>query len=924
MKKYLFAAALSATLSVAAATPSGIFPNPQQETVGSTAFDAAGATFRLTGAAEADADAVSALSGKLTVADAGTIEIVLGEAGDAVVASVAGSIPAEAEGYYLKVEPGKVTIAGRDASGTYYGVQSFLQLVAAGQVPEIEVKDWPRTAVRGVIEGYYGNPWSHEDCMDMCSFFDRNKMNTFIYGPKNDAYHHGGQVFDPYPAEQAANLAALVREANAHKVDIVWAMHPGNSNDGENLARAKSKLEAMYELGFRRFAVFFDDIAANSVQKQIDFMNYLNREVVKAKGDVKGLIVCPSEYCISFAGGENTSSTYLNSLGAGLDADIDIMWTGWQVVDMELGPSCSWFTNKTGRKPFIWHNYPCSDYGSRPLLLCPYEPAVTDLPSRITGFTANPMEYYEASKVGLYGMADFAWNPEAYDPWEAWEEAVQYIMPDHADAFRTYCYSNFNYPAPKSHGKAIIYQETPEFKALIDEKPFTIENVADYEAYFQKQLNAATELQSLQDNRLVSELAEWLTYYELQSRRGLLLADMLKAVSEQKGEEFLTLYAAYKQHTLDAEALRSRDYEGSLRVLTPFCGSQFVRPFIDNNIENLIEQFKTLGVDYPADLFPARILQTGEYHIIYNGRYLTNRNGSSNPTFVKDADNVNPNRQVWTIRYVSETGRYSIVSAEDSRYVNEVCNFGTNPYSDAWNTYNITSLGGLYAIQNGGNGGQLFWTVSSNKPQRGGNSDWNVDNFIFQIVPAGSEIPEAPASVWADGDYVIKDAEGKYLTRATGDNTLSFKKPGTKVKSTQKWTLALDPESHRVKMTQGSRYVNEKLVVREESTYLATWNSYKLYEHEGKFAIQNGDKAGDNFWYITPQGGVSTDDRNMMEAFHFNIVPLAEEEESSISEITAGAQQPDAIYDLQGRRVSRPAARGIYIINGRKILIHNN
>lgn len=921
-KQLLIAAALSVGLPAFAAAPaSGIFPNPQEETVGSTAFSTSGLTYRLTGSAEADSDAVNALTTRLSVADAGSVEIIIGEAGDAAVAAVAANIPDYPQAYYLKVEPGKVTIAGRDEVGTYYGVQSFLQLAAKGEVPSVEVKDWPRTEVRGVIEGYYGNPWSHEDCMDMCSFFDQNKMNTFIYGPKNDSYHHGAKVFDPYPAEEAANLAALVKEANAHKVDIVWAMHPGNSNDGANLERAKAKLEAMYELGFRRFAVFFDDIAANSVQKQIDFMNYLNANVVKAKGDVKSLIVCPSEYCISFAGGQNTTSTYLNSLGAGLDDDIDIMWTGWQVVDMELGPSCDWFTNKTGRKPFIWHNYPCSDYGSRPLLLCPYEPAVTDLPSRITGFTANPMEYYEASKVGLYGMADFAWNPEAYDPWESWEEAVQYIMPDHADAFRTYCYSNFNYPAPKSHGKPIIYGETPEFKALTDAKPFTVENVADYEAYFQKQLDAATELQGLQDNRLVIELAEWLTYYELQSRRGLLLAEMLKAVSEKKGEEFLTLYTTYKELTATSEALRSRDYEGTLRVLTPFCGSQYVRPFIDTTIESLIEEFKTLGVDYPADLFPARILQTGEYHILYKGRYLTNRSGSSNPTFVADPDNVNPNRQVWTIRYVSETGRYSIVSAEDGRYVNEILNFGTNPYSDAWNTYTITSLGGLYAIQNGGSGGSNFWTATNTKPQKGSNSDWNVENFKFQIVPAGTTPEKAPESVWTDGTYVIKDAQGKYLTRS--NTSLVFKTPstsGTKVKSTQKWELNIDPASNRVKMTQGSRYVNEKPVVVSADNYLATWNTYKIYEHEGKFAIQNGDKAGDNFWYITPEEGLSTEARDLMDAFEFVIVPLEEEEQSSISEITAPAGEPDATYDLQGRRVSNPS-RGIYIVNGQKVRI---
>lgn len=902
---------------ISAAVPSGIFPNPQQETVGGTAYASASATYRLTGADDADPIAVKALQTKLSPSASGSIEIVVGEADDAAVASVKSLIPAHPQAYYLKVEPGRVTIAGRDALGTYYGSQSFLQLAAKAEVPSVEVKDWPTTEVRGVIEGYYGNPWSHEDCIDMCTFFDQNKMNTFIYGPKNDSYHHGGGVFTPYPADQAANLAALVREANAHHVDIVWAMHPGNSNDGDNLQKAVSKLNAMYDLGFRRFAVFFDDISANSVQKQIDFLNYLNKNVVKAKGDVKGLIVCPSEYCISFAGGQNTSSTYLNSLGAGLDADIDIMWTGWQVVDMEIEPSCDWFINRTGRKPFIWHNYPCSDYGSRPLLMCPYEPATKTLYTKITGFTANPMEYYEASKVGLYGMADFAWNPNDYDPWEAWEEAVQFIMPDHADAFRTYCYSNFNYPAPKSHGKPIIYTETPDFKALLVAKPFASATAADYATYFQTQLDAATELRSIEGNRLVKEIAEWLEFYELQSRRGLDLVAMRQAIDAKDGELFINTYKEYTARTAQGEALRSRNYSGSLRTLTPFCGSQFVEPFIGNTVEYLIADFKDLGLDYPAGLFPARMLESGNYVILYKGKYMTNRNGSSQPTFVSDIDNVNPNRQVWTIRYVPETGRYSIHSAEDARYVNELGVFGTNAYSDAWNTYDITCLGGLYAIQNGGSSGTNFWEVKSNKVQKAASTAYTPDNFLFQIIPAGLEIPAAPAAAWTDGQYVIKDSKGYYLTRASSE--LRFNKPSTtasgpQIKATQKWTIAKDAETNRFKISQGASYINEKPVIGS-NTYYASWNSYRIYEYQGKHAIGNAGDAGTNFWTIT-DSGMTNRACGLMDAFEFSIVSVTDELNSAIEEVgTALPDNSSAIYDLQGRRVLNPT-HGLYIRNG--------
>ena len=905
---------LFAGMSTTAASPSGIFPNPQEETVGSTAFVAAGASYRLTGASDADADAVSALNRVLPVNAGGTIDIVIGEAGDAAVSSVAANIPQHPQAYYLKVEPSKVTIAGRDGAGTYYGVQSFIQLVEQGQVPQIEVKDWPLTEVRGVVEGYYGNPWSHEDCIDMCSFFDRVKMNTFIYGPKNDSYHSGGQVFDPYPAAQAANLRALVEEANKHKVDIVWAIHPGSRTATENHSKAKAKFEAMYELGFRRFAVFFDDVFNKNATAEAAFVNYLNSEFVKKKNDVKGLIVCHEQYNQAWV---DADRVYFTTIASELDADVDIMWTGAAVVDMTLGPSCDWFYSQVSRKPFIWHNYPCSDYGSRPLLMCPYEPAVTDLYSKISGFTANPMEYYEASKVGLYGMGDFAWNPEAYDAWEAWEESIEYIMPDHSDAFRTFCLSNINYPAPKSHGKPIIYTETPDFKTLLDTKPFSAANVADYSDYFAKQLDAARELRAINGNRLVDEIAEWLHYYELQSNRGSMLADMQIALDARNADEFVAAYSTYAADTKTGAELRSRDYQGSLRVLTPFCGSQFVEPFITSTVDRLVDEFKNLGLDYPEGLFPERIIENGLYHIIHDGRYLHNGKGG-NPTFTTSPDNVNPNRDVWRITYDSQEGRYSIYSAEDERYVNELGNFGTNAYLASWNTYHLQPLGHFWAIQNDGNSGKKYWTVSGDRIQQSGSTSWSVDNFMFQIVPAGEDIPQAKP--FAEGDYYLFNEEGKALRTLSG-NVLGWADLPENPTSKDRWTLSIDTDCGRFKISQDGWFIDEEGRFQDPNhLYLCTWNTYELYARNGKMAIRNADLAGTDFWYIKPDGKIShKSDISFVNAFTFGYRSV--DGSDSISEVTAPVKGDGAIYDLQGRRVTNPS-NGIFIQNGRKQIYH--
>jgi len=75
-----------------------------------------------------------------------------------------------ADGYVLAA--GKVNgramivLNGHDATGTFYAVQTMRQLITTQGnhpvVPGVTVRDWPDQTVRGVIEGFYGTPWSHD------------------------------------------------------------------------------------------------------------------------------------------------------------------------------------------------------------------------------------------------------------------------------------------------------------------------------------------------------------------------------------------------------------------------------------------------------------------------------------------------------------------------------------------------------------------------------------------------------------------------------------------------------------------------------------------------------------------------------------------------------------------------------------------
>ncbi|MBD5188036.1 MAG: hypothetical protein HDS96_02810 [Bacteroidales bacterium] len=692
-------------------------------------------TYKLVGDKTADADAVNLLRESISVASKAPVEIIIGEAGDKAVKKYASFIPEGAESFYLSVGPQKVVIAGRDEAGTFYGVQEFLKNPQAA----VDTAVTPVIPLRGVIEGFYGNPWSHANRLSQFDFYGRHGMNIYIYGPKDDPYHHS-RWFEPYPAEKAAQMAELVQRAAANKVKFVWAMHPSNAIESEaDRAKALAKFQQMYDLGVRNFSIFFDDISAKSVDSQIDYLNFLDREFVKTHPGTGSLIVCPTQYNQAWSGGD-----YLTKMGTGLNPDIAIMWTGATVCDMIDDADCQWFIDKTGRKPFIWLNYPVNDYGQHNLLMGPVvgnDPAIAN---KVTAFCSNPMQYAEASKVALASLADFARNPEAFNADESWEASLRELMPAHVDAFRRFCLNNVDV-APSVH-KLRFYGETPEFKALSEKytdlsDPDAIEA---YREYFRANLDAANELMPLADGSdpLLSEVKEWLVAMRLQAQMGLNICDMAEALEADLAAPFIDAYKRWQDENQKYQNNTSRGFEGSIQSVRVQTGTLHVAPWQKTALAGLVEKFRQSGADYPADLFPRPVVENGTYYICHEGRLLGNPNAGEQggaPVFQDSVDDINPNRQEWHLTLNPTTERYEIRNSKDERYINEVGRFGVNPYSPDWNTYIILrGENGKYAIRNAGNGGNSFWGVEGNELK----CRFGQPQFIFDI----REVSNQPAN----------------------------------------------------------------------------------------------------------------------------------------------------------------------------------
>ena len=371
-----------------------------------------------------------------------SFQVYIGTRKDKEVKKFKKQIPEKADGYFLKIAKDRIVIAGADERGVYYGVQTLAQLLTLDKLPLVEITDYPDVPYRGVVEGFYGTPWSHEARMDQLDFYGKNKMNVYIYGPKDDPYHRTPHWSKPYPTQEGERIKQLVNKAKENEVIFYWAIHPGgdihwNEEDRSNLLR---KFESMYQLGVRGFAVFFDDISGDGAQaeKQVELLNYIDEHFVKAKQDVAPLIMCPTVYCGAWGQGTD----YLPTLGEKLNKNIRVMWTGDKVCTNITQSTLDYVNPLLKRKAFIWWNYPVSDYVTDHLLLGPVYGNDQHIKDDVSAFVSNPMEYAEASKIALYGVADYTWNMSDYDSQSSWKYAIRQLMPLHADYLETFAAHN--------------------------------------------------------------------------------------------------------------------------------------------------------------------------------------------------------------------------------------------------------------------------------------------------------------------------------------------------------------------------------------------------------------------------------------------------------------------------------------------------
>lgn len=217
----------------------------------------------------------------------------------------------------------------------------------------------------GLIEGYFGRPWRHEDRKRVVTKLHELGFSWIHYAPKADAYLRR-RWREPHPPAAFAELADL----SAHCRNLGMRFGIGLSpyelyRDYAGAAKADyfAKLRALDEIGIDDLAILFDDTRGD-----VPDLAAREAEIVHAAmacTRASRVVMCPTYYSddrmLDVVFGERPSG-YLEDLGRRLDPRAAVYWTGEEICAREFSPGhLARVAEALRRKPTLWDNYPVND-----------------------------------------------------------------------------------------------------------------------------------------------------------------------------------------------------------------------------------------------------------------------------------------------------------------------------------------------------------------------------------------------------------------------------------------------------------------------------------------------------------------------------------------------------------------------------------
>jgi len=288
-----------------------------------------------------------------------------------------------------------------------------------------------REFVSGVVEGFYGPPWTPGERAELLEWMSAGGLNTYLYAPKDDVKHRAvwRELYEP---SEAHDLAARIAACRARGIRFVYALSPGldiRYNDAEELSRILARFEQLLTLGCEDFALLFDDIPdamrdedrqayGSFAAAQVAVTNAVFRWV-RERGPLARFFFCPTPYCQRMADRQLGGADYLETIGRELASEIDVFWTGPEIISREITvPHLRALQARLRRRPLIWDNLFANDYDGRRFYCGPYAGRPTELRDEVSGILCNPntefpLNFAPLRTFAAYCRAEGDWNPRS-------------------------------------------------------------------------------------------------------------------------------------------------------------------------------------------------------------------------------------------------------------------------------------------------------------------------------------------------------------------------------------------------------------------------------------------------------------------------------------------------------------------------------
>jgi hypothetical protein len=307
------------------------------------------------------------------------------------------------------------------------------------------------------FRGIKGWGWTPEEYLAVIPVMAQYKMNFLMncYSSMWDSHPAGARPgslasqpnhwYLPLPEAKKRAYENVVRECQNHGIQFCFSMNPNlhsdrpfDYNDPKDFEILWADYAWMQGLGVRWFNVSLDDIKQRvDAAGQAKLLNEVLRRL-RQKDPGAQLTFTPTWYAGPVAGegesnprvgnGDTPSVRYTKELAEKLNPDVYLFWTGPEECSLTITvEDAEAYRSLANHRVFVWDNYPVNDH--RPTMhLGPLTGRDPRLGTVVEGYISNPQSpQVEANRIPMLTIADYLWNPRAYDPGRSIGQAIAHL-----------------------------------------------------------------------------------------------------------------------------------------------------------------------------------------------------------------------------------------------------------------------------------------------------------------------------------------------------------------------------------------------------------------------------------------------------------------------------------------------------------------